>query len=198
MLSNAIRVSFWTFGLALTYSMKSSFALLASAKISISSNTCKVWTLYFAVILSTTYKPPFIKYDDNKSVADFIKRIEYQEEPILFHDKFLVLTFNQVYTGNNRLTPIPEIIFDYHAFDDDLKDTTELKHAIEITNVNLKSFLFISGNDIGWLENKKLTNKMIDSYFKNNYTISIDTTFKGIDVNSNLRVRRLYKKSISN
>jgi hypothetical protein len=59
---------------------------------------------------------------------------------------------------------------------------------------NSKSFLIITGTDLGFLRNKELTNEMIDNYLNSNYNVSGDTIFEGKIPVDFMRVRRIERK----
>jgi len=148
---------------------------------------------YFVFLLIIIYRPPYLKTDDNKSLSTFVQNIENPNEPILFRDKSIVLSFNQYYLGRNSLNTIPQLKFDYNFFNDDLKDTIEFKNEFAKISGKSKSILFITGNDLGFTTKKTLTNTLIDRFLRFNYQISLDTVFKGKKEVNNLRIRRLWK-----
>lgn len=150
---------------------------------------------YFIIVLINIYKPPYIKFDDSKSLGKFIQHIEYKKEPILIYDNSIYISFLHYYNGRNSLNPLPHLIFDKNWFRSNLKDTIDLKHEIDNIRIDSKSFLLITGNDLGFVIKKTLTNDILDNYLKNNYLISLDTVFKGKKEIDNLRLRRLQKKS---
>ncbi len=153
-----------------------------------------IFASYFILILVTTYQSPFIKYEDNQSVANFVQLVKQPEEDILVHDKYLALTLSQICKQSNIPIIGLEINPDFSSIKEDLKDTFDLKKFLQRKKINSKTFLFITGNDLGWLEEKTLTNETIDCYIKKNYDVSIDTIFKGRNNDSNIRVRRLEEK----
>ena len=152
---------------------------------------------FFIVVLINTYKSPYIKIVDFKSIVEFTQRTEYENEPILFHCKTIVLKFKYYYKGNNSLNPLPPLKFDYNYYNDDLKDTIELDQSIKNVYKNSKTVLLITGNDMGFTKKMELTNEMINRYINNNYIVQIDTTFKGKIIDDNIRVRRLFDKRIT-
>ena len=145
-------------------------------------------------LMESNYRYPYVKYDDHKSVANFIKKIEMNGEPIVFHDRYLTLIFKHYYHGKNDIIPIPKLTFDYNSYKSDIRDTLELNNEINGIKIKTSSFILVTGNDIGFVEKKELTNELIDKYLKKNYKITIDTTFIGNKLNYDLRVRRLFKK----
>lgn len=153
-----------------------------------------IFSIYFIIVLLYTYKAPYIKSVDYKSIVEFVQRTEQVNEPILFHDKSIVMKFKYYYKGNNSLNPLPQLKFDLNFYNDDLKDTLELNQSIEKIYKDSRTILLITGNDIGFTKKKTLTNKMMNCYIENNYIIQIDTTFKGIREDYNIRVRRLSRK----
>jgi len=151
-------------------------------------------SLLYLLVLINSYKQPFIKTTNSKSVAHFVKEIEKPQEPILFYIKSLVLPFKNYYEGNNPLIPLPVLVFDYNYFSSDIKDTIEFDNLIRNSVKNSKSFIFISGTDLGAMNMDPLANNVINLYFKNNYDIPIDTIMEGKYDYEFLRVRRLKKK----
>jgi hypothetical protein len=149
---------------------------------------------YFIIVLINTYKPPYLKTDDNKSISLFAMNIEHNDEPILFSDKSIFLSFNRYYRGINKLYTLPQLEFDHNFFKDDLNDTIEFKQKIENIQGNSESSILITGNDLEFTHKKQLTNNLIDICLKNNYNISLDTIFFGKAEVNNLRIRRLQKK----
>lgn len=147
--------------------------------------------LYYLIILLNFYKPPFLKYDDQKSIASFAQQIEKQNEPIVFYDKSLVLRFNQYYKGNNPIISLPELNLNLNFFNDNFKDTLELKQAINQKLNNSNHFLIVTGNNLVHQNNNDLTDEVADKYFYKYYKVTLDSIIKGTEEIYNLRIRRL-------
>jgi len=155
-------------------------------------NTIYIFILtYFIFLLCSIYNQPYIKDDDPKSLAIFVEKNEHNNEPILFYDKTTILTFKYYYHGPNSLNPIPELNFDEFFYKNDIKDTTEFSSSINKIGKDSKSIILITGSDMRFNSNSTLTNDLIDTFVKHNYNISIDTTFKGKNYESDRRIRRL-------
>jgi len=144
--------------------------------------------------LINSYKPPFIKTTNSKSVANFVKMIEQPREPILFYIKSLVLPFRPYYEGTNPLIPLPALVFDYNYFNSDIKDTVEFEKLIRNSIKNSKSYILISGTDLGAMNMNPISNIVIDKYLTNNFNIPIDSTMEGLHNYDFLRVRRSVEK----
>lgn len=152
------------------------------------------YAAFFIILLINNYSTTFIKVADSKSVANYSMQIEHPEEPILFRDKSLIFAFKQYYKGDNLLISLPEFTCDYNYYNTEVSDTTELKGLIENHTNGKESFLLVNGHDHGFIYKKKLDNKTMDHFLKNNYLISLDTIFNGRFDFDFLRVRRLLKK----
>jgi hypothetical protein len=149
------------------------------------------FALLYIIVLINTYKAPYIKTNNPKSVAYFVESIEKSSEPILFHDKSLVLLLKPYYLGNNPLIPLPNSVFDFNYFRSNIQDTIELDKLIKNAVNNSRSFIFINGTDLGFVTRNPMSNKMIDIYLRNNYLISNDTIIEGVNDYDFLRARRL-------
>ena len=154
-----------------------------------------IFALYFIFALINTYSPPYIKSDNSKAVAEIIQKVEKPNEPILFYLNYRVLPFQYYYTGENILKPIPKLLFNSNFYKEVFQDTTELNQYIEKTTKNVHSFFLVTGNDPGFINKRKLTNQIIDIYLKNNYIITMDTSFHGMQYYQVLRLRYLIKSS---
>lgn len=149
------------------------------------------FVIYYLIILLNFYKPPFLKYDDQKSIASFAQQIEIQNEPIVFYDKSLVLRFNQYYNGNNPIISLPELNLNLNFFSENFKDTLELKQAINQKLNNSNHFLIITGNNLFHQNNNDLTDEIADEYFYKYYKVTLDSIFQGKEEIYDLRIRRL-------
>jgi hypothetical protein len=167
------------------------FAALGIYKPAINIAIYVSFALIYILVLLNVYKPPFIKTNNPKSIAFFVENIEKPQEPILFHDKSLVLLIKPYYQGSNPLIPLPNSVFDYNYFRITIQDTIELDKLIKNAVNNSRSFILINGTDLGFVTRNPLSNKMIDLYLKNNYLISNDTIIEGVNDYDFLRARRL-------
>ena len=86
--------------------------------------------LYYIIILLDFYKAPYLKYDDQISIAKYAELIEKPNEPIVFYDKSLVLRFNQYYNGSNKVVSLPDLDLNLNFFNENFKDTLELNNSI--------------------------------------------------------------------
>ena len=171
------------------------FSSLSIYRIGLKNVIFVFFAVLYSLALFSTYKSPFIKTFNPKSLAYFIEKIEKPHETILFHEKSLVLIIKPYYKGNNPLIPLPNSVFDYNYFRDNIQDTIELDKLIKNAVNNSKSFILINGTDLGFVAKNPMSNKMFDKYIRNNYLISIDTIIEGINTDCFLRARRLSKKN---
>jgi uncharacterized membrane protein len=149
------------------------------------------FAILYIVVLLNTYKSPFIKTSNPKSMAYFLENIEKPHEPILFHDKSLILLIKPYYHGNSPLIALPDIAFDYNYFRNNIQDTIELDKLIKNAVKKSKSFILINGTDLGFVTKNPLANHVIDIYLMNNFLISNDTVIEGKNTYDFLRARRL-------
>ncbi len=170
------------------------FSVFFVLKKSIQTLIFGVLTMYFISVSFYFYGPPFIKTENNLSLEKYIKRIEKSDEPILFHEKDIVLSFKHFYKGKNNLIPIPKIKFNFDYYNQELKDTIEFKKQLDQYVANKKSFILVTGNEWAFTHEIELTSSMIDEFIGNNYEIASDTTISGMKKADDLRVRRLQSK----
>lgn len=167
------------------------FAFFGILNIKVRNFVFASFAFYYLIVLVNFYKPPYLKYDDQKSIAQYAKQIGKNNEPIVFYDKSLVLRFNQYYRGKNSIVSLPELDLNLNFFNENFKDTIQLKEALNQKLNKSNQFLLITGNDQVHINNGDLTDEIADKYFYKNYKITFDTTFKGKEKLYNLRIRRL-------
>lgn len=147
--------------------------------------------LYLSILISV-YKNPLKEYD-NKSLAKYISSIENKGEPIFFYQKILTLPFKYYYTGNNTVIALPDSVKFDSTYFSKIKDTTELKNALNKVEPSAKSVLLITDRT----EPKFMNDadcKLINDYLPLHYNIKLDTLFFGYSNYYSLRIRRLEKK----
>lgn len=154
-----------------------------------------LYTVFFIFILLNNQKPNYIKSHDYKSVAEYIQQIQIENEPVLFINNDLSIGFRQYFKNDKSLFNLPEIQYNYNAFRNHLKDTTELNQLINNVRYDSNSFLVVTKTDLAYLYTRELKNSMIDSWLINNYLIPIDTTFKGSHKEDYVRIRRIVKNN---
>jgi uncharacterized membrane protein len=146
----------------------------------------------YTIALMISYKKP-VKDFDSKLLAEYLEQNENKQEPVLFYDKVLVLPLKYYYHGKNPLQPLPgNVQFDSTYFSK-LKDTIELKQAIERINTPSGSYLLVTNRTEDHFKNDEDV-KLINEYLPVHYNITLDTMFYGNNQNSPLRIRRLVKK----
>lgn len=150
-------------------------------------------SIYFVMLSILTYHHP-VKTYDFKSVAKYVEKIERPGEPILFYRSGISLPFRYYYTGRNPYIPLPnEVKYDGNWVVN-IKDTTELKHSINVIETSSPSYLLIS--DLTHFESTvNMNRKMISDYLSQHYDITLDTLYVGWSNNMPLRIRRLQKKN---
>lgn len=151
------------------------------------------FVVYYLFLIFNVYHSSWIKRHDSKSAALYAHRIEHANEPIVFRENTLLLTFKPYYQGNNLLVPVPVRKYDYNYYQNDVKDTTELKQLLENSIGKYESFLLINWDD-RYVSIKDLPNTKMDEFLNRHYRITVDTMIDGKEANDYLRVRRLYKK----
>lgn len=150
-------------------------------------------SIYFLLLLLLRYSYPIKEYNFPE-VARVIDKIEQRKEPILFYNKNLLPPFRFYYHGKNELYALPPLKFDHTYYDDNIKDTSELKFEIKKIDPSNNSFILITNNISSFKYNLHLNNRIINDFFKSNYNIKFDTTILGRNENQNLRIRRLVNK----
>lgn len=175
------------------------FHIILLVIIGIYSETIKnlvfgVYTILLIVALFSTYKAPYLKSYDFKSIAKYTDQIHSENEPILFLNNDLTLGLKHISKNAASFINLPEFQYNYNLYTNYVQDTVQLNNLINGIENNSKSFLIITGTDLGFLRNKELTNEMIDSYLNDNYNISRDTIFDGKIPVDFIRVRRIARK----
>jgi hypothetical protein len=112
----------------------------------------------------------------------------------LFRQTAISLTFKQYYKGKNELIAVPERKFDFSFYQDDIKDTFELRQLIDKNTANCKSFILVNTTDDNYVETQLLSNSLMNRFLTNNYNVTKDTIINGKDNLYKIRVRRLCKK----
>ncbi len=149
-------------------------------------------SIYYVLLLIFFYNDP-IKGTDYKLITKYVATIEHKNEPILFYNNALGLTFRYYYTGLNSLNPLPHAVQFDTSFMKSLKDTFELKQSIDKIKHISNSFLFVS-DPVESPYVQELSRKDVDLYLNNNYNVTFDTLFYGRSKNFPLRIRRIEKK----
>jgi hypothetical protein len=148
------------------------------------------FSIYFLYLLLFTYIPPVKNYD-YKSLANYIGKIENQNEPILCYSDLLSLPLGYYYKGRNILAPLPEAPSFDENYIKSISDTTNLKKLIEKKYGISNSYLLISDDMRINSMNLNMNRKMVDEYLNANYKLTLDTIYYGRSKNLYLRVRRL-------
>lgn len=153
-----------------------------------------VYSLFLVVALLSTFKTPYLKSYNFKSVAKYTQQIQVANEPILFVNNDLTLGLKHIAENEDTFINLPEFQFNYNLYTNYVSDTTQLHKLINGIQSNTPSYLIITGTDLGYLRNKDLTNGMIDNYLNNNYIVSSDTTIEGNIPVDFMRIRRIIRK----
>lgn len=145
--------------------------------------------IYFISLLILFYMHPVKSYD-YKSIAKYIKNIEYKNEPILIYRAALSLPFQQYYNGHNLIVPLPQKVRFDTTYLINIKNTKELEQSFNAIKTNPKSFILIS--DLTQQEyTLNMNREMIDDYISTNFKVTLDTLFLGWSKEGPLRIRRL-------
>lgn len=152
------------------------------------------YSAILVIALLFTFKTPYLKSYNFKSIAKYLQSNQVPNEPIIFLNNDLTLGLNHLYEKKESFINIPEFQYNYNLYTNYIKDTVQLNEQIKSLPGNSQSYLLISGTDLGYLRNKDLTNDMIDSYLGENYIISVDTILEGNLPVDFIRIRRLIKK----
>ena len=151
-----------------------------------------ILSIYYLVLLTINYWHP-VKTYDFLSIAKYIKTIEKPNEPILIYRPAIALPFNYYYNGKNKVVPIPHPVKFDSSYIINIKDSLELKQAIEKIPSPSKSYLLISDNT-PYEGTVNMNRPMITKYLQTHYFITLDTLFTGWSKNRPLQVRRFEKK----
>jgi len=147
----------------------------------------------FYILLLVINYSSMVKQYDFKSISKYITAIERKSEPVLIYHGTVSLSFMYYYKGQNNVYPLPgPIVYNSSTFLDEIKDTLELKNAVEAVPAT-SSYLLIT--DLA--ENKYAgdpNRKKINEYLHTHYTVSLDTLYFGNSKDRPLRIRRLEKK----
>jgi len=174
------------------------FHILLLVEIGIYTNIIRnlmygIYAAFLILNIVLTVKPPFIKSYDFKSVAGYCSEIQIDNEPILFLNNDLTLGMKHIYEKSETFISLPEFKYDYSLYTNYVNDTMELNQLINNIKSDSKTFLIITGTDLGYLRNKDLTNEMIDKYLNKNYIVRTDTTFEGYYKEDYVRIRSIIK-----
>ena len=142
-------------------------------------------SIYFISLLFINFKHPIKNYDFI-AAGKFIQKIERKEEPILFYSKSLLPPFSYYYSGYNVLVPIPFLKYDDHYYDENIRDTSQLKKAIEKVSSPNKSYLLITDSSSNYKYDINMKQQMVDDCLKANYIIEMDTLILGKNKNNKL------------
>ncbi len=149
-------------------------------------------SLYFISLLIIKYQYPEKTYNFEK-VSNFLKEVEFKNEPIIFYGKSILPPFQFYYTGNNPLYTLPKLHYDKDYYEERLKDTTEFKRDLDSINSSSSSYLLVTESISGYKYKETLTKEMIQQLLRNHYQISLDTTFYSNNSINFLRIERLEK-----
>jgi uncharacterized membrane protein len=147
--------------------------------------------VYFTALLILNYDQP-IKKQDYRSAAAYVKRIEKSNEPILFYSKSILPPFSHYYSGNNELVPLVPLIYDQEYYENDIKDTTEIKGLIMKIRSESRSYVLVNDTIRGYRYTPRFSNKVFDHYLECNFRITLDTVIPGNGKDYYLRIRRLH------
>lgn len=150
-------------------------------------------SIYFAVLLISRYFYPIKQYDFPQA-SEFIQKIEQKREHVLFYTKGLLPPFKYYYHGSNDLYSLPPLKFDHNYYEENIKDTQDLKDEIEKTRIPGKSFLLVTNRVTNFKTNLQLNNAALDKFLKTEYDVTLDTMISGEMGDKNLRIRRLVPK----
>jgi hypothetical protein len=148
--------------------------------------------IYFTALIFNNYSDPVKQYD-YKKVAGYAETNARPGEPILFYHSTISLPFMNYYNGSNPIRPLPhEVHFD-NSYMDNIKDTMELKNAMESISTTSNSYLLISDLNLPRYKNNP-DRVMVNNYLASHYNITLDTLYFGASKQRALRLRRLEKK----
>jgi hypothetical protein len=163
---------------------------LYKAKFFSSSLIYSIISVYYILLLVLNYNHPIKNYDFI-SAGKFVKKIERSKEPVLFYSKSLLPPFTYYYTGPNPLVAIPALKYDDNYYEENIKDTLELKKAIEDVNSPTRSYILLTDNSGDYKYTIDMSQQTIDECLMRNYNITLDTCLLGENKNHTLRIRRL-------
>jgi 4-amino-4-deoxy-L-arabinose transferase-like glycosyltransferase len=151
--------------------------------------------IYYGYINYKEYSS-YVKIHDYEQIANYVEKIEKDDEPILFYLSLNALPFQYYYKGSNKIIPLPVPVMlntlDYlkniHIQDKSILDTMFSKNL-----KSFKSFIFLSDNMNSTFE-KHTNMQMVDSFMIDKFMFKLDTLFKGRSKNNSLRIRRLVRK----
>ncbi|KAF0236772.1 MAG: hypothetical protein FD181_2461 [Prolixibacteraceae bacterium] len=152
-----------------------------------------IFAAFLLMNVATTFKTPYKKSYDFRSIANYAQKNQLENEPVLFLNNDLMLGLKHIYENDESFISLPEFQYNHNLYTNYVKDTTELNELITKIKSGSPSFLLITGTDLGYLRNKDLTNEMIDNYLKNNFTIPVDTVMEGNLPVDFMRIRRIIK-----
>ncbi|MGN6803465.1 MAG: hypothetical protein ACTHJN_16315 [Ginsengibacter sp.] len=150
-------------------------------------------SVYFICLLALKYQYPEKTYNF-RQVANFIEKVELNNEPILFYGKSIVPPFQYYYKGKAHLFPLPPINYDKDYYEERITDTTDLIRQIESIKYQSNSFLLVTESITGFKYKQSLTKTLIEKALYNRYSILFDTTFYSRNSDNYLRVQRLKRK----
>ncbi len=153
-----------------------------------------VISLYFIALMMVKYKYPEKTFNYEK-VSEFIQKVELKNEPILFFGKSILPPFEYYYKGDNPLLTLPPLKYDKDYYEERIKDTTDLNTQIDSINTKTNSYLLVTESIVSFKYKQHLTREMIQKYIKDNFLVTLDSTFKSRNSNRFLRVQRLEKEN---
>jgi hypothetical protein len=149
-------------------------------------------SIYFISLLLIKYHYPEKTYNFEK-VSNFLKKVEFKNEPIIFYGKSILPPFQFYYSGNNPLYTLPKLNYDKDYYEERMKDTTDFKRELDAINSSSSSYLLVTESISGYKYKETLTRQMIQQLLRNHYQISLDTTFYSRNSINFLRIERLEK-----
>ncbi len=148
--------------------------------------TYSALSIYFIALLIPFYKHP-VKTYDYISIANYIRKIEVPNEPILIYRPAIALPFSYCYNGNNKIVPLPYPVNFDSSFLINIRDTIELKQSISNIKSTSQSYLLISDTTV--YESKLSMNRtMVSDYINNHFHVTLDTLFYGWSKEKPLRI----------
>lgn len=164
------------------------FALFIIYSSSIRSIIFGTLSIYFIILLFFNYRHP-VKTYDYISIANYIRKIEHPNEPILIYRPAIALCFNIYYNGKNKIVPLPYPVKFDTSYLINIKDTTELRELIDTIKSSSKSYLLISDTTV-YESTVNMNRKMINDYIDYHYIVTLDTLFYGWGKEKPLRIKR--------
>ena len=134
-----------------------------------------------------------VKDFDAKSLANYLQKNSKKGEPILFYQNLIILPVKYYYKGKNPIVPLPKKVKFDSTYLTKIKDTSELRFAIENINTPSQSYLLVTNRTELYFKGQDDI-KLLDNYLPYRYAITLDTIVYGNNRDNPLRIRRLEKK----